>query len=361
MVGSPTERCSFHPWGEAATERSELLQARGLVQDLLRPQPAIYWTDLLASSAIAWTSLVGLLLGEAAWVKLVCFFAAGLAFYRLAVFTHELSHLGQRGFGAFRLAWNLLAGLPLLMPAFFYDPHLDHHRRTTYGTNKDGEYLPLVHGPCWLLFLLFAVIPAVPWLAIIRFGLLTPIVLLSARLHDYVIQHASTLVIDPTYLRPLPKTKPKTWLLQEAACCGIVWAGGLALAWGVIPWVWLFWVYLLSLFVLGVNTVRTLAAHRYLNQGEPMTHAQQLLDSVTITGIPFLSELWAPLGLRFHSLHHLLPSVPYHSLAAAHRRLVNELPPEALYRRTVHAHLPQVLWLVGTDILKRSGERSARS
>ncbi|HWL73233.1 MAG TPA: fatty acid desaturase, partial [Burkholderiaceae bacterium] len=38
----------------------------------------------------------------------------------------------------------------------------------------------------------------------------------------------------------------------------------------------------------------------------------------------------------YHALHHLFPSLPYHNLARAHRRLMAELPADNLYRQTVY-------------------------
>jgi fatty acid desaturase len=38
--------------------------------------------------------------------------------------------------------------------------------------------------------------------------------------------------------------------------------------------------------------------------------------------------------MRFHALHHLFPSLPYHALGAAHRRLMARLPPDSPYRLT---------------------------
>ena len=43
--------------------------------------------------------------------------------------------------------------------------------------------------------------------------------------------------------------------------------------------------------------------------------------------------LWAPVGLRYHALHHLLPSLPYHSLGEAHRRLSAHLGAGSTYAR----------------------------
>jgi fatty acid desaturase len=49
--------------------------------------------------------------------------------------------------------------------------------------------------------------------------------------------------------------------------------------------------------------------------------------------------LWAPVGLRYHALHHLMPRLPYHNLAAAHRRLVATLPSDSDYRRVEQPEL----------------------
>ena len=42
--------------------------------------------------------------------------------------------------------------------------------------------------------------------------------------------------------------------------------------------------------------------------------------------------MWAPVGLRYHALHHLFPTLPYHNLKAAHEYLLVHLPPESPYR-----------------------------
>ena len=83
-----------------------------------------------------------------------------------------------------------------------------------------------------------------------------------------------------------------------------------------------------------LNGLRTLAAHRYREPGGRLTITEQLLDSVNHTGRPVLTELWAPVGLRFHALHHLFPGIPYHNLPAAHARIMRLLPPGSPYHRT---------------------------
>jgi fatty acid desaturase len=52
-----------------------------------------------------------------------------------------------------------------------------------------------------------------------------------------------------------------------------------------------------------------------------------------------VTALVAPVGLRYHALHHYLPSLPYHSLGMVHRQLLAELPVDSAYRRTPHEGL----------------------
>src|SRR4029077_16777418 len=69
-----------------------------------------------------------------------------------------------------------------------------------------------------------------------------------------------------------------------------------------------------------VNSRRTRAAHRYHTDGNTRGKHDQVLDSVDIPGGVY-SALWAPVGLRYHALHHHFPTIPYHNLGAAYARL----------------------------------------
>ena len=102
-----------------------------------------------------------------------------------------------------------------------------------------------------------------------------------------------------------------------------------------IPIGFLITAYLLSVYVMLLNNLRTLGAHRYTSGGHEGSFMDQLLDSINYPRHPFLSSLWGPIGLRFHALHHLFPSLPYHNLATAHERLMAELPADSPYRQTV--------------------------
>ena len=99
--------------------------------------------------------------------------------------------------------------------------------------------------------------------------------------------------------------------------------------------------------VFFLNSLRTLAAHAYRNPGdEKMGVAEQYHDSVDVPGIPILTALWAPVGLRFHATHHLFPGIPYHNLGEANRRLLAELSdarvPQATQRTGLWSALNQI-------------------
>lgn len=51
-----------------------------------------------------------------------------------------------------------------------------------------------------------------------------------------------------------------------------------------------------------------------------MDHKAQILDSIDTPG-NLVTEIWAPLGLRYHAVHHYFPGIPYHNLGKAYRQL----------------------------------------
>ena len=93
-----------------------------------------------------------------------------------------------------------------------------------------------------------------------------------------------------------------------------------------------------------LNQLRTLVAHLWENEGDAMTVTAQYLDSVNVPPPAFMAPVWAPVGLRYHALHHLLPSLPYHALGEAHRRLQAQLGGQSTYGK---ASYPGLFMLVG--------------
>ncbi len=338
-----------------------LQEARELVRDLMQPNPRIYWLDFLFHIALGWAGfVVTLALPSLSLWQVVAYLVTSLALYRSVIFIHELAHLKRESFKLFRIVWNVICGFPLMIPAFTYQGvHLDHHKRDVYGTKEDGEYLPFaIDSPVKILLYLLEIV-ILPLLMAVRFIVCTPISYLHKGLRRILWERASSLSIDPTYRRPPPKANEnKYWKLQEfctflygAIAITLVISGKLSYA------VLVLW-YLMAVLVFLLNSLRTLAAHRYRNpQDHNMDIPEQFLDSVNIPGNPFITALWAPVGLRYHATHHLFPSMPYHNLGKAQRRLVRELSDNTLFLQTVGTSL----WGTLTNLWQEATTRRSKS
>jgi fatty acid desaturase len=224
----------------------------------------------------------------------------------------------------------------LLVPSFLYGSHRDHHARSAYGTMKDGEYRPWGCAGNRIGIVMFASssflgLPA----GMLRFGVLGPLSWFNPAIREWVAVKASSLVVDSRYRRDLPShQEERGWRIQEGGVFTYLLAISAALVTGLIDAELLVQLYLISAAGLFLNSLRTLAAHRYCSAGDPMTMTHQLLDSLNYPQRSWLIPLWAPVGLRFHAMHHLFPSIPYHNLAAAHDRVMGMLPPGSPYHRT---------------------------
>lgn len=114
--------------------------AAELTRDIAEARPVIYWADMLASAALGYAGLAAAILLENPWAAAGAGFVSSLALYRALLFIHELTHLHKVALPGFRTAWNLLIGIPMLMPSFMYEGvHTQHHARTRYGTIEDPE------------------------------------------------------------------------------------------------------------------------------------------------------------------------------------------------------------------------------
>jgi fatty acid desaturase len=333
-------------------------RTRELMKDLHGARPAIYWADFLLTALAGWIAFaVAIRLRP---LSPGMFFASAVAvagLYRGLCFIHEISHQNGKALPNFEAAWNLLMGYPLLMPSFVYaGVHQSHHKLSTYGTSQDPEYLPFAgNNAMTVLFALESFL--IPVALGIRFLLLSIVGFVSSSFHRWLVVHFSSLTMNPAYRRNATPELVQAVRIQSGLIL-VLWLGLAALAWaGILPWrffaVWLG----VSAAISFINTLRTLGAHAYESAGDPMNREEQLRDSIDTPGKVW-TELWAPVGLRYHALHHYFPGIPYHNLGTAWRRLSAILPPDAVYRQVQSRGLARSL---GTLYLKGSRRKACGS
>jgi fatty acid desaturase len=341
-VGAVVEELCAGDLDHGARDNLDVI-ARRLVSDLHTPTAAIFWSDLASSAVIGWTAFAATLVEPFSPLVPVAFVVAALALYRGAVFTHELSHIRRQALPGFETVWNLTFGVPLLLPSFTYvGVHQSHHNLATYGTKADPEYLPFASSRRLMIAFGLQSALLLPVLLIVRFFVLAPIGLAWPRFHRWLETHASSFSMNPEYRRevsPEIAVRMRRW---EAATF-VVWASAAALfAAGMLPArLPLVWVAVLVAISL-LNTLRVLGAHEYVTDGQPRSRQEQLRDSIDTPGGPW-TELWAPVGLRYHALHHYFPGIPYHNLGKAYRRLIDALPSDSLYRESTSPSLGRSL------------------
>lgn len=314
--------------------------SRRLVSDLHAPKPAVFWTDLLLSAGLGWAAFVIAVRAPLwSWTMIGGTAVAAIFLYRALCFTHEISHLRKRVLPGFETAWNWVCGVPLLLPSFTYSGvHQSHHSLATYGTSGDPEYLPFARSRRMMLQFGVQSSLIIPFLLLARFVVLAPVALLWPRLHRLLETHASSFAMNPAYRRevsPALARRMKIWELAMLAAWGTTLA---LMAAGIVPvralTIWILMLILVSI----LNTARVLGAHEYESDGHARDRQGQLEDSIDTPGGPW-TELWAPVGLRYHALHHYFPGIPYHNLGVAYRRLLQSLPTEATYEESTSPSL----------------------
>ena len=340
--------------GAIPDDKAMMRTAAELTRDIAEARPGIYWPDMLGSAALGYAALAGAILARPVWLAFACGAVAVLALYRALLFIHELTHLHRNALPGFRTVWNLVVGIPLLTPSFMYEGvHTLHHARTRYGTIEDPEYLPLALMKPWSLpvFVLIALLAPIGLL--IRCAVLVPLGVIFPRLRTVVWERFSSLAINPEFRRRPPEDELRrrvVWLEGGAS----IWAIMLLASVFLVGWHPLLVALAVFAAVALLNQLRTLVAHLWENDGEAMTVTAQYLDSVNVPPPAPFAAMWAPVGLRYHALHHLMPSMPYHSLGTAHRRLRAHFEPGSTFTQANHKGMTVLLLRIARSTMAGS-------
>jgi fatty acid desaturase len=336
-------------------DKAMLRAVAELTRDLGTANPRIFWSDFLFSAALGYAALAVAILAGPLWLKLVAAAVSVLALYRAGGFIHEVTHMKHSSVPGFRFGFNAVIGVPLLVPSYMYEGiHNLHHARTRYGTDQDPEYLPLALMKPWTLPVFILVSILAPFALLFRNAVLAPLSPFIPPLRKLVVERYSGLVINPAFRRrPAEGEARRNWIWQETAAS--IWS--IALLTGVFTGIIPLNAFLIFLGIVSavavLNQIRTLVAHLWENDGEPLSVTAQFLDSVNVPPPGLLPALWAPVGLRYHALHHLLPSVPYHALGEAHRRLSAELAPDSAYHSASYKGLPGLAYRLARSTMVR--------
>lgn len=315
-----------------STARAVLQQAD---VDYFKVKPARYWIDFLLSVTIAYTAGTIFLVSPLfSWQQIVAFPFTVFWLYRVGSLIHEVAHLSHQEMRTFKVVWNLVVGVITLSPSpFFTRHHRDHHTQRMYGTPQDPEYvINIWPRGSWLgLAAYLAMIAVFPLLVFLRF-FLVPLTYLHPKLREWTLTRASSMTFNWRYVRRVNSFDRWAIAAVEWLCWIRATMIPLAVLIGLNPWTRLPLLYLLGFTALLMNQMRQLADHHFESEGENLEFTEHIHDSCNYTSRDPLTWLFFPFAIRYHALHHLFPTLPYHNLAAAHAHLMRELPADSPYR-----------------------------
>ena len=303
-----------------------------LVRDLRQPRPLVYWLDLIGSVVAVHVGLLlsGPLLQGHLIIAIAGFALAVLALYRASYFNHEIAHQSRRLPG-FELVWNLLVGIPLQIPSFLYSDHRNHHSVQSFATEYDAEYFAPrfrgIRGAAALLACSFLL----PFAYAARFALIAPAAWLVPSIRTWADTRVSSIGLIGLSSRAPPGDSERwQWRVQEVACFCYLAVSLAGLITGILPFELVLRFYAVVVCVLALHGVRIMAGHRYEADANARSLMDQLLDSFNFPQ-NFLTRMIMPVGFHLHALHHIFPSLPYHNMEEAHRRILAALPADSPY------------------------------
>ncbi|MGI9515657.1 MAG: fatty acid desaturase family protein [Pirellulaceae bacterium] len=341
----------------AAWIRQVRSSLRNADTDYFRVKAWRYWLDFLLSTTMAYTAASVFLISPLfSLPQLVAFPFAVFWLYRSGSLIHEVAHLQGREMRAFKVTWNLVVGVVTLAPStFFTAHHRDHHSGKMYGTPQDPEYVINVFQRGSVLSTMFYVVHILlfPAFVFLRF-FLAPLTFIHPRVRDFTLRRLSSFTLNWKYEKNISRLDRRTFAAVELLCWLRATAIPLGVVLGISVWTRMPLLYTLGATTLLFNQMRQLADHHFESDGNGMSIPDHIMDSCNYTDRDFLTWLFFPFAIKFHALHHLFPSLPYHNLAAAHQYLSQELPADSPYHE-----LSQPGWWTTTKATFSSRQKSA--
>jgi len=281
---------------------------------------AAYYRDLALPVAGFAAGFAGCLYGSGP-LLVVSFLAAAASLHRAAFFIHEITHQsGNPRLRTFTNVWDLTVGALTLVPsARFIRAHLTHHTVGVFRTKTDPQYLLMRNNWRLSLLIMVAVPPIMPILSVAQMvtcgiGGIAAEEAVEAFLTRRDVPTGSTL---PQKYRQRVAWLSRYYLVLWAAVA-YLFPGILPLMYGIVTAVWY------------LTTWRIPLEHRMERRLDSSDKHDQKEDSFTVEWP--LAWLLQPIGLQYHTAHHMYPGVPYHNLPALHAELKATDPD---YRRCV--------------------------
>ncbi len=317
--------------------KNEIVEMHAHIEDLFQVRGWIFWGDMCFSAITGWTCLALSIAASSIPIKIVLIGIAAIFVYRAMVFTHEIVHLRKGELPGFRIAWHLLCGIPMLAPNFLYRRvHLTHHNKNHYSTKRDGEYVPFKksHALKALLFVCSGI--SIPLVSVFRFCILSPAYWIHPKARQLVEVYGSAMGIKVVIQREPPANSKERleWTGYELACFALIVTIGSLTYRGVLPISTIACWYALVCLVVTMNAIRAICCtHLYIHEkGIPVELREQIEDSVNLGSSSLLAVILCPVGTRYHCLHHIFPTIPYHAAKEAHQRLMKSVPTDSFYK-----------------------------
>lgn len=305
--------------------RDDYRRLNALTEHLHEPDLFVYWFDLLLTAWVAWSALfVALTSAALSATQLLAVLVAACGFYKGVNFVHEISH-HPRKLRSLSLAYNFFFGLYTRVLSYFGNSHPDHHSVKKFGTQLDPEYENWsrrhpanVFRPAIASFIS-------PILMFTRIAVIPLMYLVAGRSFlKTIVRRFSSIVMNMSY--EYGKTDNET--LTRVKSLDLI---AMAFTWLAAGIFFYFEILMESALIQYTTLVianmlgsfRALGVHRYISNFDAQPAQNQFFDSVSIAETP-LSPLWGPLNSNYHSIHHLLPHLPYHAMKDVHAMLLQD-------------------------------------